>query len=95
MSSSAVIGSGTAGACGAPPTVINSASSNVFVNGVGMAYVGSGIVPHARPKESPHGGSVTTGAGTVFVNGRPAAFVGSQISCGDVVATGSPNVNIE
>lgn len=95
MSSAAVIGSKTAGACGAPPTVLNSGSSNVFVNGTAMAFVGSGIVPHARPRESPHGGSVSSGASSVFVNGKPAAMVGSPISCGDVVASGSTNVNIE
>ena len=95
MASAAVIGSKTAGRCSAPPTVINSGSSNVFVNGTAMAFVGSGIVPHARPRESPHGGSVSGGASTVFVNGKPAAMVGSPISCGDVVASGSTNVSIE
>lgn len=95
MAGAAVIGSKTAGRCSAPPTVINSGSSNVFVNGTAMAFVGSGIVPHARPRESPHGGSVSGGASTVFVNGKPAAMVGSPISCGDVVASGSTNVSIE
>lgn len=95
MASAAVIGSKTAGRCSAPPTVINSGSSNVFVNGTAMAFVGSGIVPHARPRESPHGGSVSGGASTVFVNGKPAAMVGSPISCGDVVASRSTNVSIE
>lgn len=95
MPKAAMIGSKTAGRCGAPPTVLNSGSPNVFVNGVAMAYVGSGIVPHARPNESPHGGSVSSGASTVFVNGRPAAFVSSNVSCGDVVVSGSPNVNVE
>ena len=82
MPNVALIGSMTAGACSAPPTAINQGSSNV----------GSGIVPHPRPKQSPHGGSVSSGSQNVFVNGKPIARIGDPISCGDKIATGSGTV---
>lgn len=92
MPNVALIGSMTAGACSAPPTAINQGSSNVFVEGAACAFVGSGIVPHPRPKQSPHGGSVSSGSPNVFVNGKPIARIGDPISCGDKIATGSGTV---
>lgn len=92
MPNVALIGSMTSGSCSAPPTAINQGSSNVFVEGAACAFVGSGIVPHPRPKQSPHGGAVSSGSPSVFVNGKPIARIGDSISCDDKIASGSGTV---
>lgn len=92
MPNVALIGSMTSGSCSAPPTAINQGSSNVFVEGAACAFVGCGIVPHPRPKQSPHGGAVSSGSPSVFVNGKPIARIGDSISCGDKIASGSGTV---
>ena len=87
----ALIGSKTMGLDDAPPTMIVAGSSDVYANGVAIAFEGSPIVPHKRGKHY-HGGVVSEGSSTVFVNNMPVARVLDPISCGDKIADGSTNV---
>lgn len=91
--SAALIGSKTKGKDKANPTMIVNGSSNVFVNGVAAAMIGSAIVPHKRGKRV-HGGVVSQGSSSVFINGLAAARIGDPISCGDEIADGSSDVFI-
>ena len=75
------------------PTNTTSASSNVFVNGIGVVKVGDSYAPHGSPSPSPaHGRSASGGSGSVYVNGQPIHRIGDSISCGDTSAQGSSNV---
>lgn len=68
-------------------------STDVFVNGLPVALVGTIQSPH--PKGDKHKMShVTTGSSSVFVNGKAVAFVGSSTECGHDVATGSSDVMV-
>ena len=67
-------------------------ASNVLINGIGAHVQGMHWQIHCDPSPSCHDGVLSGGSGTVFVNGKPLGRVGDDISCGDVVATGSPNV---
>lgn len=90
----AIIGSQTQGACSSPPTVIRNGSKNVFIEGVGASYVGSGIIPHKRSgAKRVHSGNVIEGSPNVFVNGIPLARIGDPISCGDIIAKGASTVS--
>ena len=77
-----------------PPTPIMSASPNVLINGRAAARMGDALVPHTKPKRSPHPRSIAAGSATVTINGQPAARVGDPIDCGGVIMKGSPNVLI-
>lgn len=69
------------------------ASPNVFINGLGAHRLGDAWASHgACPDHVPHGGNASGGSSTVFVNGRALCRIGDPISCGDTMATGSPNV---
>lgn len=70
-----------------------SASSNVFVNGLGSHRVGDGWAVHCCGIPC-HGSSQATGSPNVFVNGIPHARVGDAVACGSANAQGSPNVFI-
>lgn len=78
-----------------PPRGLNSASSNVFINGKGAGRLGDSYPPHGCPiHDPPHTGNISSGSATVFINGKKAARVGDSVSCGGSVAQGSPNVFI-
>lgn len=77
-----------------PKTALNTASSDVFINGKGAGRLGDSYVPHGCVIHPPHSGTVSSGSSTVFINGRPAARVGDSVSCGGSVAVGSNNVFI-
>ena len=68
---------------------ITSGSSNVFADGIAVAFVGSS---YNCPK---HGANsiVSTPATNVDVNSHGIAVIGSVTQCGAVIFTGSPNVN--
>ena len=69
------------------------ASSDVFVNGLGVHRNGDAWAIHCDNLPICHSGELVTPATrTVFANGLPIGSVGDQISCADVVATGSTNV---
>jgi uncharacterized Zn-binding protein involved in type VI secretion len=69
----------------------DSASSNVFINGLGAHRVGDHWVTHCDPLTC-HDGSAASGSSFVFVNGLPLCRVGDAVSCGSTMASGSPNV---
>jgi len=71
-----------------------SASSDVFVNGLGVHRVGDSWSAHSCPDTPPHGSTQASGSGSVFVNGKAVARVGDSIACGSSNATGSSNVFI-
>jgi len=74
-----------------PPRSNSTASSNVFVNGIGWHRRGDGWVTHCCGK-SCHGGSLIGSSSSVFINGRGAGRIGDSVSCGSAVASGSINV---
>lgn len=76
-----------------PPTPAISGSNNVFVNGIAVNRVGDSWATHgACPDHSPHSGVSASGSSTVFCNNLSICRVGDSISCGDTMASGSPNV---
>lgn len=77
-----------------PPTVPQSWSGDVIINGKGSVRMGDGIVPHTCPDKGTHGGSYIGQGRRVLVNGREAQVIGDPISCGDKAAQGSGNVII-
>lgn len=74
-----------------------SVSGDVFINGLGAARLGDTGESHSfnvPPACAPHVTTIATGSSTVFINGKPAARVGDNYTCGVVITSGSPNVNI-
>lgn len=74
-----------------PPRPSDSASSDVFINGIGAVRIGDHFALHCNPFTC-HDGVESSGSSTVFINGRAAARIGDSISCGDIIAEGSQNV---
>ncbi len=68
-----------------------SASTDVFVNGLGAHRVGDAWDTHCCGVPC-HDSSQASGSSTVFVNGKALARVGDSIACGSSNATGSSNV---
>ena len=87
-----------------PPTALTVSFSitvgPVLVNAAGKGglagRVGDLFAPHACPCSKcppPHlVRAISSGAKNVYFNMRPAARIGDWISCGDIIAEGSPNV---
>ena len=73
-------------------TALNSASSNVFINGKGAGRIGDSYVVHSCPAHVPHVAHIASGSATVFINGKKSARIGDAIDCGGNVAQASPNV---
>lgn len=67
-------------------------SENVLINGVSSARIGDQISPHGDGEHQ--SAIIVTGSNTVFINGIPASKVGDSASCGDIISSGSLNVNI-
>ncbi len=74
-----------------PPRANDSASSDVFVNGIGAHRVGDTWVEHTCNKKT-HDSTLSVGSSTVFVNGKAVGRIGDDVACGSVIAQGSPNV---
>ena len=85
------LGAMSAGHDGFNPRPNLEASSNVFVNGKGIHRVGDSWEIHCD-STSCHDGVEASGSSSVFINGRALARIGDSISCGDIIAEGSPNV---
>lgn len=68
------------------------ASTNVFANGIGVHRQGDHWVVHCAP--ICHDGRLQKGSKSVFTNSKQTGRVSDPIDCGDIVATGSPNVFI-
>ena len=76
-----------------PPRTGVTASNNVFVNGIRVHRLTDTWNIHCCPNDGCHIGSVASGSASVFINGLPAARIGDSISCGSLIAMGSPNVS--
>jgi len=73
--------------------IIAEFSTDVFVNGLPVALVGSIQSPH--PKGDKHKMShIKVGSSSVFVNGKAVAYIGSETECGHDIATGSSDVMV-
>ena len=90
MPAVARLGDMSTGHDGFPARGNDSASPNVFINNIAAHRVGDHWPLHCTLVC--HDGVESTGSPTVFVNNQPVARVGDNISCGDQVAAGSPNV---
>lgn len=74
-----------------PPRVNDEASTNVFVNGLGVHRVGDHWVTHCCGPAC-HDSVAASGSSTVFVNGKAMMRIGDSVACGSLVAQGSGNV---
>lgn len=64
---------------------------SVKVNGATVSVLGDAVAPHGPP---PHdAATIIQASGTVKAGGIGVVRVGDLASCGDVVATGSPDTN--
>ena len=74
--------------------VRSGASTNVFVNGIGISRQGDVNTSHLLPGAPcpPHTAPIATGSTTVFVNNKGCGRIGDAISGCTSVATGSSNV---
>lgn len=80
-------------ACPGVP-IVDNVSLDVMINGKPCALDGSVFAQHGCPIHPPHSGVVIAADRNVLVNGRNVACVGDAESCGGVIVTGSPDVNI-
>lgn len=74
-----------------PPRPNISGSPNVFANMIPVHRQGDAWAVHCCPPPC-HAGVLARGAPTVFANNRQVGRIGDPVSCGSLVATGSPNV---
>jgi len=77
---------------GWPARANDSASPNVFVNGIAVHREGDHWVTHCDPNPSCHDSTLASGSGTVFINGKQCGRIGDPVACGSKVAQGSGNV---
>lgn len=81
-----------------PPVITVSSGQNtglptVFVNTVLATVVGAQYESHCCSCDGDdHAGVAGSGSGTVFIQNLPVHRIGDGINCGDVSASGSPNV---
>lgn len=77
--------------------IVNNVSSNVFINGLPAAHVGSVTMENDACCGTSYG-SVATGSSSVYINGIPASRLGDALSVHNpgsgIVDSGSPNVFI-
>ena len=74
---------------------MQSASGDVFANGLGLCRIGDITTVHllrVGKKCFPHIAPVSSGSSSVFVNGRPVAWVASSLAACTYIGRGSPNV---
>lgn len=74
-----------------PPRPLDSASPNVFCNGIAVTRIGDHYPVHCCGIPC-HDGVASQGSPNVFANGIPVHRIGDAVSCGDTSANGSPNV---
>jgi uncharacterized Zn-binding protein involved in type VI secretion len=83
-----------------PGRANDSASSDVFVNSLGVHRVDDHWIDHTCKKKT-HDGTLGTGSSTVFVNGKAVGRIGDDVSsingdgddiCGSTIAQGSSDV---
>lgn len=81
----------SSGRCGHPPSVPAEWSPNVLANGLFVVRLGDRYETH--PDGFHPGRTVSSASATVFANGRNLARMDDDISCGDSIAQGSPDVS--
>jgi uncharacterized Zn-binding protein involved in type VI secretion len=75
--------------------IVGAVASKTVINGVPVALVGSIDSAHSPwgPPHPPHAAAtIISGSSTVICEGKAVARVGDPLSCGHVIASGSPNV---
>lgn len=75
-----------------PPRVNDEASTNVYVNGIGVHRDGDHWVTHCNSIPQCHDSVLQSGSSTVFVNNKEVGRIGDPVACGSVVVGGSTNV---
>ena len=75
-----------------PPRGNNKASTNVFVNGIGVHRSTDTYPIHCNTDPECHPATLSSGSGTVKINGLDCARIGDPVSCGGTIAEGSSNV---
>ena len=73
-----------------PPRPSDSASPNVFINGIALHRQSDSWSVHCCGVC--HGSVLASGSSTVYVNNLQAGRVGDPVACGSSVAQGSENV---
>lgn len=97
MPAVALCGYSFASPTGAPAGIVRKAGSNfnVKINTFIPALRGSLVTGHAAaPHNNISNPTIIDGSSTVKIGRRGVAYVGARISCNDVVANGSLDVNI-
>lgn len=74
-----------------PPRPNTQGSATVTVNNIPVHCVSHAWPPHRCGKQV-HDGVLSSGADDVTVEGLPVGHIGASVSCGSVVAQGSPDV---
>lgn len=94
MSNATRLGDNDTGHDACAPTVLVSASPNVYINGRAAGRVGDSYAAHGCINHPTHSGVIASGSASVFINGKAAGRIGDPVSCGGTVAEGSSNVFI-
>lgn len=72
---------------------VNSGSSNVFVNGIGVSRLNDTSTVHCCPATGDcHSTTIAQGSSTVFVNGLPVARINDVMADTGTIAQGSSDV---
>jgi uncharacterized Zn-binding protein involved in type VI secretion len=93
MSAVALLTSICTGHGGFPPRLATSASTNTFIEGIGVHCVGDTWAEHSDGHSS-HSSVLATGSPKTFLKGLPVGRVGDAIACGSLVATGANRTEI-
>ena len=83
----------SAGHCFPPRPADTTPNTSVFVNDILATVVGAHYPSHSCG-DSSHDGTASEGSDTVFFENIAVHRIGDMISCGDVSASGSPDVFI-
>lgn len=67
----------------------DTASSDVYVEGLGIHRQGDHWVSHCCPNQGCHDGVLASGSGSVYINGLQCSRVGDPIDCGSSILTGA------
>ena len=85
----------SAGRCGArPKPATKPSSSEVLIGGLPPMLLGDYWNRHRRGKRT-HPMYCIQGSPDVMCNGKPIVFTTATLSCGDMAATGCPNVTVD
>jgi uncharacterized Zn-binding protein involved in type VI secretion len=93
MSAVALLTSICTGHGGFPPRLATSASTNTFIENVGIHVVGDTWAEHSDGFTT-HASTLATGSPKTFLKGMPVGRVGDVIVCGSSVATGATRTEI-